>query len=231
MQPFAGMGPVVPPATPVVSAMPTAVPIPGQSDMSALAEILRLVIPSRQTPGEAPRTPQKRHRRPPSASDIDHFLQYLQVHPEYGVHQTPDLHAVLTEADAGPDVLADIDLSELLRSPLKLKLGTAQRLKSGARAWLAQPEERQKIPRLDLTGASSSTGVASAGPKACIVNYEWKFAQGGGRQWSGPPPRHLEHGEEPPDQKEDSVWFFDDTLGTWLEIPAGFVEQGDNDWL
>ena len=179
------MGPVVPPATPVVSTTPTAVPIPGQSDMSALAEILRLVIPSRQTPGEAPQTPQKRHRRPPSASDIDHFLQYLQVHPEYGVHQTPDLHAVLTEADAGPDVLADIDLREHLRSPLKLKLGTAQRLKSGARAWLAQPEERQKIPRLDLTGASSSTGVTSSGPKARIVNYEWKFAQGGGCRWSG----------------------------------------------
>ena len=122
-------------------------------------------------------------------------------------------------------------MSELLRSPLKLKLGTAQRLKSGARAWLAQPEERQKIPCLDLTGASSSTGVTSSGPKARIVNYEWKFAQGGGRRWSGPPPRRLEHGEEPPDRKGDSVWFFDDTLGTWLEIPAGFVEQGDNDWL
>ena len=97
-------------------------------------------------------------------------------------------------------MLADIDLSELLCSPLKLKLSTAQRLKSGARAWLAQPEERQKIPHLDLTGASSSTGVASAGPKACIVNYEWKSAQGGGCRWSGPPPRHLEHGEEPPDR-------------------------------
>ncbi|TFY62653.1 hypothetical protein EVJ58_g3721 [Rhodofomes roseus] len=183
---------------------PVSAPVaPAQSDVSAMAEILRLVVGSKAS-SEVPQTPQKRHKRPPSASDIDHFLAYLGTHPEHGIVDPWQLRDLLNETEAGPDVLAQLELRDLTHSPMKLKLGSAQRLKLGAQAWLAEPDGSRKIPRLDIPSATHSDFDPSASlasgsrivpePEETVrlVKYEHKFADGGGRRWSGPPPRCLE---------------------------------------
>lgn len=35
--------------------------------------------------------------------------------------------------------------------------------------------------------------------------------------------------EDPPVSGDDStVWFFDDTLGDWMQIPQGYIELGED---
>lgn len=163
LQPFlsessSGMFATVVPA--VVPAMPSAAP--SQSDICSLTEILKIVVGSRPTT-EVLKTPQKCTRHHPSPSDIDRFLAYLDSHPELGVSQPWRLLSVLTDAEAGPDVLAELELHTLTHSPMKLKLGEVQHLKTGAKAWLAEPDDTRKIPRLAIPGTESPS---NSGPSS-----------------------------------------------------------------
>ena len=154
----------------------------------------------------------------PSPSDIPRFLKHAST--TLGVRNALDFESPLRHKGFGPDILPDIDSLALVA--LGISEGDVLHLKNGSHKWWNGPDAKRKLSEVDDMDFFSRTANQERDTSAAHYNkqchYEYRFPEGGGTRYNGPP--MMEGGRGPHDEH---TTYWDEGRQKMVPIPDGYT--------
>ena len=134
-----------------------------------------------------------------------------------GVQNATSYESSLQHKRYGPDILPCV--SDKALEEAGIHPGDVIRLKDGAITWWNGPDAKRK--RVDGEG-----DISEPPAKRDVVDYERRFDDGGGSQFSGPPMVGGDYEEVP----GETLWYKCTARKDWFPIPHGYtvIVEGDD---
>jgi hypothetical protein len=153
----------------------------------------------------------------PSPSDISQYLTYASE--KLGVRSAQDFISPLKRKSYGPDILSEVPDSDL--ADLEIPPGDIIRLKRGSKGWWKKKKRDQ--PRNPETNFfSTELACQHKEPEEDeednSIGYEYKYPNGGGVRYSGPP---MMRGDQGP--HDCCTTYFNKALKQMVPVPTSFT--------
>jgi len=164
---------------------------------------------------------------PPSPSHLGKFLTHADE--KLGVRDAMVYLSPMSRKGYGPDILADVPVSDLTDPSIGLTPGDAIRLKRGSVDWWSEESKKTfKRPRartiLSNLPAHTPFTPDNEGEQSRVnahdnsISYRIEYPDGGGKRWFAGP---LLHGRQR--ENDDITEYFDEARKQWVRIPLGFT--------
>jgi hypothetical protein len=148
----------------------------------------------------------------PSPSDISRYLNYASE--KLGVRSAQAFVSPLKRKSYGPDILSQVPDSDL--AGLGIPPGDIIRLKNGSEGWWKK--QKQAGDKGPDTNSFFNEQDQQKDDDEKTVGYEYKYPDGGGVHYSGPP---MIRGDQGP--HDICTTYYNEACQERLPIPSGFT--------